>query len=271
MISDFLASAKLDGWDLLLALVIVILGWIAASLAKRGTARLVRRIPSATDATVTLVARIVRYGILLLTLGIVLTVLGAPLQPVLAAALIIIAIGVIALRGVASNFGAGLVIQIRRVVHVGDEIEVLDHQGVVTELNGRSVIINTAEGTTVRLPNASVLDSPLVNYTERALYRSELEVRVRGERPWREAHDLIVSALQATEHIRSVPSVEALLALHSPTQSTFRVRFWHEPRHRGELRSAATEALADAFTVAGIDATVAWPVPPPPLTPPPDV
>jgi small conductance mechanosensitive channel len=271
VISDFLASSKLDGWDLLLALVIVIVGWIAASLAKRGTAKLVRRIPGVTDATVTLVARIVRYGMLLLTLGIVLTVLGAPLQPVLAAALIIIAIGVIALRGVASNFGAGLVIQIRRVVHVGDEIEVLDHQGIVTELNGRSVIIHTAEGTSVRLPNSSVLDSPLINYTERALFRSELEVRVRGERPWREAHDLIVSTLGATEHVRSVPSVEALLAVHSPTQSTYRVRFWHEPRHRGELRAGAAAALADAFTGAGIDATVAWPVPPPPLTPPPDL
>ena len=63
MISDFLASAKLDGWDLLLALLIVIAGWIAASLAKRGTAKLVRRIPSATDATVTLVARIDRKSV----------------------------------------------------------------------------------------------------------------------------------------------------------------------------------------------------------------
>ena len=184
----------------------------------------------------------------------------------LAAAIIVTAVGVLALRGIAANFGAGVVIQARGTVHIGDEIAVLDEQGTVRELNGRSVTLLSSDGRTVRVPNAALLDSPLVNYTEHGAHRSEIEVRLRGELARSDAARLITSTLTRGDLANDAPAVAVLLTRSAPTSLTFRVRFWHETHDRDGARSAAIWALADAFRDAGILAAIDAAPPDPPIT-----
>ncbi|WP_366518579.1 mechanosensitive ion channel domain-containing protein [Herbiconiux sp.] len=51
----------------------------------------------------------------------------------------------LALRGVSANFTAGIILQTRHPINVGDDIEFDEFHGVVQELNGRSVVL-TVEG-----------------------------------------------------------------------------------------------------------------------------
>jgi small-conductance mechanosensitive channel len=267
--SSWFVASPLDPWTLILAIVLAVAGWIAAGLARRATLRVLRRVPNLADSTSVLVGRIVRYGVLLLTVGIVLSVLGAPLQPLLAATLIVIAIAVLALRGIASNFGAGVIIQLRSVVKVGDEIEVKGHSGVVRETNGRSVILDSPDGRSIRLPNSMLLDNPLVNLTERDLLRSELEVRVHSERTDPEVAELIVSTVATADQVGADPAPQALVVRRGPETTTFRVRIWHDPHLRWEIRSDVVVAIADALDGAGLESVVEWQPSPDPLTPPP--
>jgi small-conductance mechanosensitive channel len=269
MLADFFANSTIGGWDAVLAIAVLVAGWITAGFARRATLTLMHKLPNITEGAASLTARLVRYALLLLTIGIVLTVLGAPLQPVLAAVIIITAVAALALRGIAANFGAGLVIQVRKLVQIGDEIEVLEFTGVVHELNGRSVSIHTADGRSVRVPNSAFVDNPFTNYTERGLYRSEIELRATTDRAHDEVGDLIVVLLENCDRIRSVPTPQALLSRADPGALAFSVRFWHDPHHRAETRSAAVRALAAGFAREHIPASIDWRVPPPPLTPPP--
>ena len=262
---DYLSATSVSGWDLLLAIAVLIAGWIVGRLASRGIRKLSRRWPGVTEDVAKLVARIVSYALLLLAIGIALTVLGASLQPVLAAAIIVTAVGVLALRGIAANFGAGVVIQARGTVHIGDEIAVLGEQGTVRELNGRSVTLLAADGRTVRVPNAALLDSPLVNYTEHGAHRSEIEVRLRGDLTHADAARLITSTLTRGDLANDAPPVTMLLIRSAPASLTFRVRFWHETRDRDGARAAAIGALADTFAGEGIPAAIDAVPPPPPL------
>ena len=255
--------------DAVIAVLVVGAGWIVSSLAKRWSLKLLRRVQGLSEAAATLAARVLRYSLLLLTLGIALTVLGAPLQPVLAAVIVVAAICFLALRGIAENFGAGLVIQARRSVKVGDEIEVLGYRGVVAELNGRAVVLHTVDGTTVHVPNSDLLKSPVTSDTERGLARSEIELRAQTTVHYREVQRVARAAVESTAHVRSVPNVQVLLAAHSPGAMTLRIRFWHAPAHRAEMRSACVCALVDAFEPTDATVSVIWTVPPPPLSPPP--
>jgi len=266
-ISDFLTTNTITPVDAVIAVLVVIAGWIVSSLAKRWALTLLRKVQGLSEAAASLVARVLRYSLLLLTLGIALTVLGAPLQPVLAAVIVVAAICFLALRGIAENFGAGLVIQARRSVKVGDEIEVLGYTGVVKELNGRAVVLHTVDGKTVHVPNTDLLQSPVTSDTERGLARSELELRVQTALPYREVQRIALDAVRSVDHVRSVPTVQILLAAHPPEAMTFRVRFWHPPLHRAELRSVCVCALVDAFEATDAAASVIWSVPPPPLSP----
>jgi hypothetical protein len=83
----------------------------------------------------------------------------------------------------------------------------------------------------------------------------------------REVQRIARVAVEATEHVRAVPNVQVLLATHSPESMTLRVRFWHAPAHRAEMRSACVCALVDAFETTDATVSVIWTVPPPPLSP----
>ena len=266
-LADFFASNTITPAAAVIAVLVVVAGWIVSSLAKKWSLALLRKVQGLSDAAATLAARVLRYALLLLTVGIALTVLGAPLQPVLAAVIIVAAICFLALRGIAENFGAGLVIQARRSVKVGDEISVLGYTGVVKELNGRAVVLHTVDGKTVHVPNGDLLQSPVTSDTERGFARSELELRANTGRHYREVQRIAREAVEATEHVRSVPGVQVLLAAHSPGAMTFRIRFWHAPLHRAEMRSACVCALVDAFETTDVAVSVIWIVPPPPLSP----
>jgi small-conductance mechanosensitive channel len=267
-LADLFASNSISAWDAVLAVVIVVVGWIVSNFAKRGTLTLMHRVRGLTEAVAVLVARIVRYGLLLLTIGIALTVLGAPLQPVLAAVIIVAAIAYLALRGIAANFGAGLVIQARRLVQVGDEITVLGYSGVVTDLNGRSVILRSVDGRIVHIPNSSMLDSPVISNAHGQPHRSEIELRAHTARAYADVQRMAVDAVRSTPRVRAEPAVHALVVTHSPETLTLRVRFWHEPHHHGDIRSAAVCSLVDAFEQAGTDVVVTSVIPEPPLSPP---
>ena len=54
----------------------------------------------------------------------------------------------LALRGIADNFAAGIVLQTRRPIHIGDEVESLGYVGNVLEMDGRAVVIETFDGRT---------------------------------------------------------------------------------------------------------------------------
>ncbi|GAB2448510.1 small-conductance mechanosensitive channel MscS [Conyzicola lurida] len=266
-LADLFAPTSISAWDAVLALVIVVAGWIVSSLAKRGTLTLMHRVKGLGESVAVLVARVVRYGLLLLTVGIALTVLGAPLQPVLAAVIIVAAVAYLALRGIATNFGAGLVIQARRLVQLGDEISVLGFSGVVTDLNGRSVILHTVDGRVVHIPNASLLDTPVISNSGAQPHRSEIEVRARTAAPYADVRRTVVDAVRSTPHVRDEPAATALVVSRSPETLTLRVRFWHDAHHHGAIRSAAVCAVLDAFDAAGTEVVVSSDVPPAPLTP----
>lgn len=76
--------------------------------------------------------------VIFLGVGIALSLLGAPIQPLIAAAIVIAVVLGLALRGIAENFAAGILLQTRRPIHVGDEIESLGHSGNVVEMNSRA-------------------------------------------------------------------------------------------------------------------------------------
>ena len=178
---DKLVSAStVSGWDIALAAIVLVVFWVFARLAGRAVRTLVGRLEGVSDDLRSLAVRVARYFFLLLGVGVALSILGAPIEPLLTAAVIVAVVAVLAVRGIADNFAAGVVIQTRRPIHVGDEVESLGFVGTVEELSSRAVVIRTEDGRTVHLPNSKVLDSPIVNRSTAGHRRSEVEVRVRS-------------------------------------------------------------------------------------------
>ena len=162
----------------------------------------------------------------------------------------------LALRGVAENFAAGVVIQTRRPIQLGDDIRAVGHGGVVRELNGRSVVIETDDGQTVHLPNSKVLDNPIVNNSTTAAHRTEVEVRSAGSDDVDATVEAILAATTAVAGVLADPAPVVLVRAIAPEEVTTVVRFWHDPSSGALVASAVVRGIAIAERSRGIVATV---------------
>ena len=267
-LSDFFAT-PLSGWDVVFAVLIVVVGWVLSIFVKRWTARLLGRLNGLSPEMVALASRITKYAIVLVAIGVALGFLGASIQPLIAVAIIVGVVLVLALRGIANNFAAGVVIQTRHPIKVGDEVEFGDYVGAVHDLNGRSVVIRTLDGRTVHIPNEQVLSQPLVNHSEAGGRRSELELRIAGERmPPADLERTLHAALADVAGLHDRDRVRLLPVTLGSQAATYRVQLWHHPVHGPRVRSAAVTAIDDALTSAGVTHVVTSDLPPAPLTPP---
>ncbi|MFB9308191.1 small-conductance mechanosensitive channel [Agromyces hippuratus] len=266
--ADWVASLDIDGWSLGLALLTALATWLLAVFARKGTRKLLAKVPALTPALQTLIVRVVNYAIILLGVGIALSFFGASIQPLIAVAIIVGVVLVLVLRGIADNFAAGVVLQTRRPISIGDEIESDGTVGIVQELNGRSVVVRTVDGQTVHLPNSSVLQNPLVNNSAHGARRSTVEVRVATGGPSVDEVGTVVvdAATAATGVHRHEPLILRTIA-RTPERTVLHVQFWHHPLHGVAVRSAVVDAVADALASHSFDAVVTSDVPTAPLTP----
>ena len=99
--------------------------------------------------------------------------------------------------GTAENFAAGIVLQTRGSIKVGDEIAALGFTGIVEELNGRSVVVRTIDGRILHLPNAKVIEEPLANHSTLGARRSELSIECTSSADIETAIEAITRATQA--------------------------------------------------------------------------
>jgi len=254
--------AGIQWWQLLVAILIVVVGWVLAHFARRGVLAVFARAPEFAHVYAAPVARITQYLILALAVGLGLVALGANVQPLLAVVIIVGVVAVLVLRGTADNFAASVLIQSRHPVRVGDEIQVDTPDGAMTgtviELNTRSVILVTADGRTVHVPNAKLLGDSVVNHSAHRARRSEVQVRV--SRAAGEALDTVLDDLSATVSavagVHAHEDVRALPTAVSPDRVIAVVQFWHHPAHGVTVTADVVRALAAAFADRAVTAAV---------------
>jgi small-conductance mechanosensitive channel len=264
----------LSAWDIILALLILIVAWIVSRAAGRAVHSVTRRLEGIPPEIAVLAARVVRSFFIVLGIGMALTALGADMQPVLAATLVVAVAAALSLRGIAENFAAGVVLQTSRPINAGDVVDIKGYTGTVREINGRAVVIETFDGAVVHVPNADTLDSAIVNRSTTAGRRSSVEARVGRERMVVEQLLTTVGAItRGVEGVLTEPPVATSLTAVDESRTTVLVTFWHDPSRSAEVSSDVVAALAAALTEIDPAASVVAlplpaPAPPPPTTTP---
>ncbi|TGE24119.1 mechanosensitive ion channel family protein [Hymenobacter aquaticus] len=146
-----------------------------------------------------------------------------------------------ALKDIAENFLAGVVLAFNRPFHIHDTVQIKDLVGKVEDLSLRVTIIKTFDGKHIFLPNAMVLREPLINFTRDGYIRQDFLVTVDlGEQGTSQrAADLLLN------YVRANPNVEqkephtpyVILEKASATTADLRAYFWtfSEDYRRGTL------------------------------------
>ena len=224
------------------------------------------RLEGISDEMRAFIARIAGYVVIFLGVGVALSLLGAAIQPLITVAIVFGVILALALRGIADNFASGIVLQTRRPIHIGDEVESLGYVGNVLDMDSRAVVIETFDGRTVHLPNSEVLGDPLINHSTKGARRSEMEVRVRSKDVEGTGQRLIETVANVSG-VLPEPKPAVFLTAIDPVRVTALVHFWHQPADGLTVRTDVIRALAAAGQERTEMATIVAPQPAAPLTP----
>ena len=183
-----------------------------------------------------------------------LDLLGVRIGPLLGA----LGVGGIALafaaQDILQNLVAGVLLQVRRPFRVGDQIGSGDYEGVVDDINLRTVELTTYDGLTVYLPNAEVLKQPIVNYTRTPHSRTELTVGLAYDTDLERAREVLMAACRSAAGVQDVPAPEAWVHRFGESSIDIAVRYWHaaDIASRWRVRSGVAIAVKRELDAAGM-------------------
>lgn len=188
---------KISIMDILKVILILVLGFIIASLYKRKIMSLVIR-DKLSYASAKIISNSGYYILVFITLLTALNSLGLDLSNIgLVAGALSIGIG-FGLQTVVSNLAAGIILMFERTIRLGDYIEVTDTiRGTVSDMKMRSTTITTNDNIDVIIPNSSFIQNNVINWTlENDIRRIHIPFSVAYGTPNEKVEEVILNELE---------------------------------------------------------------------------
>lgn len=169
------------------------------------------------------------------------TILGA-------AGLIGLAIG-FAVRDTVENFIASVMLSIRQPFRPNDVVEINGDQGKVIRLTSRATILLSFDGNHIRIPNATVFKSRIINFSQNRERRFMFTLGVDSAADLGATRELAVDAVQALPFVLSEPAANAWVGEITDSGIEIVVVGWIDQREtsislaRGEALRLAKRAI----------------------------
>lgn len=232
-------------------LAVVLVGWLIARMRRPWD----RLAPNAFIADI--YRQVIRLGFVIGGLVIALDILGATalLSTILGAAGIIgLAIG-FAVRDTVENFIASIMLSVRQPFRPNDAIEIGGDEGKVIRLTSRATILLSYDGNHIRIPNATVFKSRIVNYTRNPERRMLFDVGVGYGTDLAAAVHLAEETLNALPFVLAAPAVSVWTEQLNGSDITLRMTAWIDQRETSltAARGEAIRQILAAFEAAGIE------------------
>jgi small-conductance mechanosensitive channel len=237
------------------ALVVLAAFWMAGVLVTRWT-NLFRRFVR-NPFIEALLEQVVRLVFIIAGLVVAMSILGATalIGSVLGAAGVLgLAIG-FAMRDTIENYIASILLSVRRPFAPHDTVIIEGVEGRITTLNSRATIITTADGNEVRIPNAIVYKTKIVNLTRTPERRFEFELRVRLDTDIACALAIALSAAKGVEGVLEEPAPGALVSRIDESAIVLTVLGWVDQRTSdfNKVKGETIRAVKEAFDAEEID------------------
>jgi len=131
-----------------------------------------------------------------------------------------------ALQGTLSNVAAGILILVTKPFKVGDEIEVNGHRGFVKSHNVIFTSIETYDNEIVTLPNNSLTNEKVINYSASKTRRIVINIHVSYNSDIDEVKEVLLGIAGDNEKILKNPAPSVVMSEHGESYIGFNLRVW---------------------------------------------
>lgn len=240
-------------FNLLVAIVILILGWGGSILVGKWVRKLFLRSRRIDPTVVPIVQTTVVWVIRICVVVAVLARFGVQttsLIAVLGAAGL--AVG-LALQGTLQNVAAGIMLLALRPLRAGESVSIVGKaDGTVEEIGLFLTRLVQSDGTYITLPNSLVWGNPIINFSRNAVRRMDVEARVR----YGDDLDLALSTLRKLVETHPLalrdPKPQVMVTGNQESVIVINLRVWAAASNFWELRFDLQRRAPEVLRQAGL-------------------
>jgi small-conductance mechanosensitive channel len=156
-----------------------------------------------------------------------------------------------------SNIMAGFSLTYTRAFRLGDRVKIGDVVGDVIEKSMLVTKVRTIKNEEITIPNSKIMSTEVINYSKEApkdgliIYTS---VTIGYDSPWRQIHELLISAALATDGLLKDPNPFVLQTSLDDFYISYQINaYTHEANKMAELYSSLHQNIQDKFNEAGME------------------
>ena len=240
-------------FDLLGALAILLLGWLATRLIVSAVGKAV----SKGRQKDTLLANFVRNAtskvcwsvLLVLVLG----QLGVNVAPIVAGLGVTGFILGFAFQESLGNLASGLMIAINEPFKIGDYVIVAGLEGTVIKMDMMAATLATADNKKIVIPNKSAWGSPITNFSALGRRRVDIKVGIDYGCDAAKAIKVALETLPLVPGVLMDPAPAVSVASMDDSQVTLNIRPWADGGKYWDVYNDTQIAIKSAFEKNGID------------------
>lgn len=230
--------------NILIAAIILVIGFYLAKRIQKLSARLIKRFSnnSTLNSLFDSIVYITCIGITLFTVLNILQ-LDKTVTSILAGAGIIGLALAFAFQDIAANFISGVFISFRRPLHIGDIVKIKDYMGKVEEINLRDTVIRTFQGQMVIIPNKEVFQNPIENYSLLGKRRIDLTIGVSYGENLQKVKDVTLEAVKGIEGLSHEDETTMFYQEFGDSSINFLIRLWINSPEQPVYLNVGSEAI----------------------------
>ncbi|MBQ7384292.1 MAG: mechanosensitive ion channel family protein [Clostridia bacterium] len=238
-------------WKLLLSLLVFIVGRLLIKLLLKIFPNGDRHnhLDKTVKAFLNSFIKIALYAVLAVT---IVSIMGIPMASVVTVFASAGAAIALAVQGSFSNFMGGIMLLIFKPIGVGDFVKIGGESGTVTEVGIFYTVLCTGDNLVVSIPNKTMTDTTIVNYSRKDTRRVDIAVGVAYDSDVELVKKTILEVIEANEKALNDPAPFVRVTAMQDSALEFTVRVWCNAGDYGSLRSDMFEELNAAFEKAGI-------------------
>jgi small conductance mechanosensitive channel len=243
-ISQWLTTLILMLPNIAVAVIIVVLFYLAAKFARNIAGRILNRFSHHLSVN-SLISQVIFLIIFVVGFFIALGVLelDKALTSLLAGVGLVGLILGFAFQDIAANFIAGIIISFEQPFKINDLIKTNDHFGIVKVIRIRTTEIITPQGEYVIIPNKEVYTNPLINYSISGQRRIDLDVGISYGEDLEEVKRVTIDAVKDITNQDKSKDVEVMFKEFGDSSINFSLRFWITTTVEKSYKTAISEAV----------------------------